>query len=110
VLQCQILDAGTASRIGYVGDTGRSLPPWPSSEGHGLWLVRQAADELSIVLWNRPGGRAAGDSMRWLPSRIRRRSQAGEFQASRRTGQRAQIAFAWAIWPVPRPTEMKPDM
>ena len=52
VLQCQILDPGTASRTGHVGGTGHSLPPWPSSEGHGLWLVRQVADELSIVPWN----------------------------------------------------------
>jgi anti-sigma regulatory factor (Ser/Thr protein kinase) len=49
VLRCQVLDAGTASRTGHADGTGHSPPPWPSPEGHGLWLVRQVADQLSIL-------------------------------------------------------------
>jgi anti-sigma regulatory factor (Ser/Thr protein kinase) len=49
VFQCQVLDAGPASRTGHADGTVHSRPPWPSSEGHGLWLVRQVADQLSII-------------------------------------------------------------
>ena len=52
VLQCQVLDAGTASRNGHPGGTEGSPPSWPSSKGHGLWIVRQVADQLSIVPWH----------------------------------------------------------
>ena len=52
MLQCQILDAGTDSRDGHAAGTGHSPPPWPSSEGHGLWIVRQVADQLGIVPWH----------------------------------------------------------
>jgi len=79
VLQCQVLDAGTASQTGHANGTGHSPPPWPSPEGHGLWLVRQVADQLSIIprdggyqvtalftlpaapAASRPDGRATGD-------------------------------------------------
>ena len=51
MFQCQVLDAGPASRTGHADGTGHSPPPWPSSEGYGLWLVRQVADQLSITPW-----------------------------------------------------------
>lgn len=51
-LQCQVFDAGAASPNGRAGGTGGSPPPWPSPEGHGLWLVRQIADQLSIAPWH----------------------------------------------------------
>ena len=52
MMQCRIIDAGTASRNGHADGTGAGLPPWPSSEGHGLWLVRQIADQVDIVPWH----------------------------------------------------------
>jgi len=51
-LQCQVFDAGAASPNGRANGTGDSPPPWPSPEGHGLWLVRQLADRLSIARWH----------------------------------------------------------
>jgi hypothetical protein len=52
MMQCQILDAGTPSRNGHADDTGHDPPAWPSSEGHGRWLVRQVADQLNVVPWH----------------------------------------------------------
>ena len=37
-LHCQVIDDG------HVG----VAPPWPAEHGHGLWLVGQVADQLSI--------------------------------------------------------------
>ena len=51
-LQCQVFDAGAARPNGRANGTGDSPPPWPSPEGHGLWLVRQLADRLSIARWH----------------------------------------------------------
>src|SRR5690348_12342554 len=51
-LQCQVFDAGAAGPDGRADGTGDSPPPWPSPEGHGLWLVRQIADQLSIARWH----------------------------------------------------------
>ena len=38
-LICQVSDPGTAARTS----------PWPYEPGHGLWLVRQVADHISVT-------------------------------------------------------------
>jgi anti-sigma regulatory factor (Ser/Thr protein kinase) len=52
MLQCQVLDAGAARPDGQAGGAGASPSLWPSAEGHGLWLVRQVADQLSVGPWH----------------------------------------------------------
>ena len=45
VLSCEVVDGGppdAASRAAEVTD------PWPAEDGHGLWLVRQVADQLDL--------------------------------------------------------------
>lgn len=39
-LCCQVSDPGTADCV---------QPWWSVEEGHGLWLVREAADQVSVV-------------------------------------------------------------
>lgn len=55
-LHCEVSDLGRDSPNGQA-DSG-SHPPggtaWPVAPGHGLWLVRQVCDQLSIV--SSPGG------------------------------------------------------
>jgi len=54
-LICQVSDPGPASS-GLVRDTSASqrpgaiagMSPWPYEPGHGLWLVRQIADHISV--------------------------------------------------------------
>lgn len=58
-LICRVSDPGPASRNGHVpGSTpGTQHPrgtaawtqPWPYEPGHGLWLVRQIADHISVA-------------------------------------------------------------
>lgn len=55
-LHCQVTDPGTARPEGRrpSADTttlspAREPDPWPYQRGHGLWLVRQAADRFTIV-------------------------------------------------------------
>jgi anti-sigma regulatory factor (Ser/Thr protein kinase) len=48
-LRCQVLDPGAASPDGSADGTEDGPPPWPSPDGHGLWLVRKVADQFSIV-------------------------------------------------------------
>ncbi len=56
-LVCRVSDPGPASRNGHAPATepGRQQPravtaqPWPYQPGHGLWLVRQAADHLTVT-------------------------------------------------------------
>jgi anti-sigma regulatory factor (Ser/Thr protein kinase) len=52
-LRCEISDSGQASSNGGApAGAGRQSPgapaavPWPVERGHGLWLVRQAADDV----------------------------------------------------------------
>jgi anti-sigma regulatory factor (Ser/Thr protein kinase) len=49
-LRCEVSDPGPASRDGHaLGGTGWRAPgaaPWPVEQGHGLWLVTQAADQV----------------------------------------------------------------
>ena len=63
MLRVQVHDAGPASRnvqAGTPGLDGRDIPGggadggWPHRPGHGLWVVRQVADQMSV--WRGPGG------------------------------------------------------
>jgi anti-sigma regulatory factor (Ser/Thr protein kinase) len=50
MLHCQVSDVGPASRDSRHRDgTGGVSGPWPVEEGHGLWLARQAADQLRVT-------------------------------------------------------------
>ena len=47
---CQVEDAGRAPRGGQPGaDAGPGAAGWPYVHGHGLWVVRQLADQMSAV-------------------------------------------------------------
>jgi anti-sigma regulatory factor (Ser/Thr protein kinase) len=59
-LVCRVSDPGPASRNGQAPGSkpdrrqhpaGSTVPaqPWPCQPGHGLWLVRQAADHISVI-------------------------------------------------------------
>jgi hypothetical protein len=63
MLRVQVHDAGPASLNGQAGTAGRDgqdIPGgggdggWPLRPGHGLWVVRQIADQVSV--WRGPGG------------------------------------------------------
>jgi anti-sigma regulatory factor (Ser/Thr protein kinase) len=43
-LHCQVEDSGPPAR----GGAGNAADSWPFSQGHGLWLVRLVADEISV--------------------------------------------------------------
>ena len=43
-LSCEITDAGTPGTT----DSSETADPWPTDDGHGLWLVRQVADHLDL--------------------------------------------------------------
>lgn len=43
-LHCEVSDVGPASHNG-----GAGTQPWPCRRGHGLWLVQQAADQVSMT-------------------------------------------------------------
>ena len=88
-LRCEVLDIGPAGAGcppgpaapggapgspvagGPLGTPGAGGPseaadPWPTADGHGLWLVRQVADQLD--LWSGPRGtRAIVTFARQLP-------------------------------------------
>lgn len=64
VLRCQVTDAGPAAATAGDGPGGQEpgvpaggILPWPVEHGHGLWLVREVADELSLQ--SGPGGSIA---------------------------------------------------
>jgi len=57
-LVCQVSDPGPASRGQRLNGgprgqhpEGTAVPakPWPYQPGHGLWLVRQVADRISVI-------------------------------------------------------------
>jgi anti-sigma regulatory factor (Ser/Thr protein kinase) len=51
-LHCEVSDSGRSSRDGRAGSTGGQAPgavPWPVEQGHGLFLVRKAADDLRVA-------------------------------------------------------------
>ena len=62
MLRVQVHDAGPASLNGQAGTAGldgQDIPGggdggWPHRPGHGLWVVRQVADQMSV--WRGPGG------------------------------------------------------
>ncbi|HJY02038.1 MAG TPA: ATP-binding protein [Streptosporangiaceae bacterium] len=43
-LSCEIADGGTPGTT----DSSETVNPWPTTDGHGLWLVRQVADHLDL--------------------------------------------------------------
>jgi len=43
-LSCEIADGGTPGTT----DSSETADPWPTVDGHGLWLVRQVADHLDL--------------------------------------------------------------
>jgi anti-sigma regulatory factor (Ser/Thr protein kinase) len=43
-LSCEIADGG----IPDTKDSSEMADPWPVTDGHGLWLVRQVADHLNL--------------------------------------------------------------
>ena len=43
-LSCEIADGGTPGTT----DSSETVNPWPTADGHGLWLVRQVADHLDL--------------------------------------------------------------
>jgi anti-sigma regulatory factor (Ser/Thr protein kinase) len=53
-LSCEIVDAGPAGEGRPTGPSDSSAgpseaaDPWPAAAGHGLWLVRQVADQLDL--------------------------------------------------------------
>jgi anti-sigma regulatory factor (Ser/Thr protein kinase) len=47
-LRCTVHDGDKAART--VADAGR----WRCQPGHGLWLVREVADQVTVIHW--PGG------------------------------------------------------
>jgi len=47
-LRCQVSEAGPGSTAGGArGGGGSPALPWPFRPGHGLWLVRNVADQVS---------------------------------------------------------------
>lgn len=47
-LHCQVSDTGPARIDGTATRTTTAAQPWPVLPGHGLWLVREAADQVSM--------------------------------------------------------------
>ena len=62
MLRVQVHDGGPASLNGQAGTAGldgQDIPGggdggWPHRPGHGLWVVRQVSDQMSV--WRGPGG------------------------------------------------------
>jgi anti-sigma regulatory factor (Ser/Thr protein kinase) len=69
-LHCQVTDDGkpTAGRTGAAAEPNTMSPddaPWPGEQGHGLWVVRQVADHVSLQ--SGPGGTIATASFNLPP-------------------------------------------
>jgi hypothetical protein len=58
-VRCQVTDPGNAHANGHRPaapadeDAGAAAQPWPYQPGHGLWLVRRAADQLTVTTGTR---------------------------------------------------------
>jgi anti-anti-sigma factor len=49
VLRCEVTDDGPPQAAGAGADTGsRNAATWRIEPGHGLWLIRQVADQTSV--------------------------------------------------------------
>ena len=58
VLHCQVSDDGAARADGAASGAGTAAADsWPAEHGHGLWLIRQVADQTSLRTG--PGGTVA---------------------------------------------------
>src|SRR5271166_6066492 len=55
-LRCEIVDAGPVG-AGRPSGPAEAADRWPAADGHGLWLVRQVADQLDLR--SGPGGTRA---------------------------------------------------
>lgn len=44
-----ISDAGGGRLACQVSDAGAGADPWPVQPGHGLWIVRNVADEMTVA-------------------------------------------------------------
>lgn len=62
-LRCEVSDGGTASTAGSdaAGSGPADTPAWAIEPGHGLWLVRQIADQASLR--SGPAGTVAAVSL-----------------------------------------------
>jgi anti-sigma regulatory factor (Ser/Thr protein kinase) len=50
-LLCEVSDVGPPRDDGHGPRTAiAAMRPWPVQRGHGLWLVRAAADQVSVAL------------------------------------------------------------
>jgi anti-sigma regulatory factor (Ser/Thr protein kinase) len=47
-LSCEVVDVGRASGPAEVRGSRVVADPWPAEDGHGLWLVRQVADQFDL--------------------------------------------------------------
>jgi anti-sigma regulatory factor (Ser/Thr protein kinase) len=47
MLSCEIVDGGPADP-GAARGSSEVVNPWPAENGHGLWLIRQIADQLDL--------------------------------------------------------------
>jgi anti-anti-sigma factor len=47
-LHCQVDDSGSPAAAGDGGSDGNVAERWPFRPGHGLWLVRLVADQISV--------------------------------------------------------------
>jgi anti-sigma regulatory factor (Ser/Thr protein kinase) len=54
-LHCEVSDSGVADEA--AGPDGNTADRWPFLQGHGLWLVRLVADQISV--FSGPGGTRA---------------------------------------------------
>ena len=48
-LHCQVSDAGQGSAGQARGEGADVVAPWPVRRGHGLWVVRNVADRVSMA-------------------------------------------------------------
>jgi len=56
-LHCQVDDSGSPASGGDAGPGRNEADRWPFLPGHGLWLVRLVADQISV--FSGPGGTRA---------------------------------------------------
>jgi anti-sigma regulatory factor (Ser/Thr protein kinase) len=47
-LSCEVVDGGPAGGPAETSGPWTVTDPWPAEDGHGLWLVRQVADQMDL--------------------------------------------------------------